>query len=738
MLSRPQISLMATLVAALLTLPWGYWPPRTLEDVRNMVFDGFQRMKPRPFDPDTPARVIGVDEESLKAYGQWPWPRTRVAELVDRLREYGAAAIVFDVIFSEPDQASARKIVEAMPDTKLRAEVSKLVAKAPDSDAMFAAAIARAPVVLGATLTDQGVKEFPAKGGVVAAGDEPAPFLFAFPAALLPLPALNEKAQGLGVTNWLPDRDLVVRRVPLLLRVGASIAPSLALEGLRVAQGEPSFTVRSSNASGESAYGAQTGVNAVKVGQFQISTGAEADVRPRYSLRDPRRDISAKAVLERTAPREEIEGRIVFVGALAVGLGDVRATPLEPIVPGVEVHAQIVEALTSGALLSRPDWAKGLEWLVAIVAFAATMLMLFLAPMMASALFTPVLVAAMFGGSFYLFEKYGMLIDPSYPSMVVIGSYVVGAVTLWWYENVARRQVRNAFGKFVAPAVVDRLAENPELLVLGGETRDLTVLFCDLRNFSGISEGMTARELTQFMNEYLTPMTDAILDCDGTVDKYMGDAILAFWNAPLDIADHTRKALKAALEMRSSLVGFNAQRARAAEAAGKTHREARMGCGLNLGPCNVGNMGSVRRFDYSILGDNVNLASRLEGASKAFGTDIIVSGAVHDAAPDMAWLDLGLIVVVGRSEPTPVYALAGDGAFAKTDAYVRWRTAHDEMQAEYEAGRFGPAAERAAEFARTLPGLWASLYMALEKRYAGLARDGVMDNWSPVWNLTSK
>jgi adenylate cyclase len=738
MRSKLQISLIATLIAALLTLPWGYWSPRVLDDVRNMVFDSFQRMKPRAFDPDTPARVVGIDEDSLKAYGQWPWPRTRVAELVDRLHEYGAAAIVFDVIFSEPDQASARKIVEAMPDPKLRAEVSKIVAKAPDSDAIFAAAVGRAPVVLGTTLTEQGAKTFPAKAGVVAAGDEPAPFLYEFPGVLLPLPALNEKAQGLGVTNWLPDRDLVVRRVPLLLRVGESVAPSLALEALRVAQQEPSFIVRSSNASGESAYGAQTGVNAVKVGQFQIFTGPEADVRPRYSARDPRRDISAKAVLERTAPREEIEGRIIFIGALAVGLGDVRATPLEAIVPGVEVHAQIVESLTSGALLSRPDWAKGLEWVVAIVAFSLTMLMLFVAPMAASALFTPFLVAAMFGGSFYLFEKYGMLIDPSYPSMVVIGSYLVGTVTLWYYENIARRQVRNAFGKFVAPAVVDRLAENPELLVLGGETRDLTVLFCDLRNFSGISEGMTARELTQFMNEYLTPMTDAILDCDGTVDKYMGDAILAFWNAPLDIKNHTQKALKAALEMRKSLVGFNVAREKAAEAAGRKHVEARMGCGLNFGPCNVGNMGSVRRFDYSILGDNVNLASRLEGASKAFGTDIIVSGAVRDEAPSMAWLDLGRIVVVGRSEPTPVYALAGDDAFANSQEYVRWRTAHDEMLAEYSSGRFGPASERAAEFAQTLPGLWKSLYTALEKRYAGLARDGVKDNWSPVWNLTSK
>lgn len=738
MLSRKQIFVIATLVAGLLTLPWGVLQPRTLDDLRNMVFDHFQRYSPRAYDPEAPVRVVGIDEESLQAYGQWPWPRTRIAALADRLIELGAGAIAFDFIFSEPDRASARMLVEALPDAKLRTEVSRLVARAPDSDALFAEAVGRGPVVVGATLALRGGKGFPSRAGVVTAGDDPLPFLYDFPAAVLPLRPLVEKAAGLGATNWLPDRDLVVRRVPLLLRAGDAIAPSLALEALRVAQGEQSFVVRSSNASGETAYGAQTGVNAVKVGAFEIATGPEADVRPRYAFRDHRRVISARAVLEGQVPRSEIEGRIVFVGAEAVGLGDVRATPLEAIVPGVEVHAQIVESLTSGALLSRPDWGAGAETTVALIAFLATMPLLFLAPLSVSTVYAPLAVAALFGASYYLFEKQGMLFDPAYPSLVVIGSYIVGVVTLWRSENSARRQVRNAFGKFVAPAVVDRLAENPGLLVLGGETRDLTVLFSDLRNFSGLSEGMSARELTQFMNDYLTPMTDAILECEGTVDKYMGDAILAFWNAPLDIADHPRKALRAALAMRESLVGFNAARARAAQAAGRPYVEARMGCGLNFGPCSVGNMGSTRRFDYSILGDNVNLASRLEGASKAFGTDIIASGAVRDAAPDMAWLDLGRIVVVGRSEPTRVFALAGDAQFASSAMYVRWRTSHDQMLQDYEAARFDLAAGRAAELAQTLSGLWPGLYKVLEKRYSSLVPEGLAEGWSPIWNLTSK
>ncbi len=227
MLSRFHASLIATLIAALLTLPIGYFSPRLLEDLRNFVFDEFQRIKPLAYDPENPVRVVGIDEESLKAFGQWPWPRTRIAELVDRLHEYGAGAIVLDVIFSEPDQASVKKFIDAFTNPKVRSDVSKIVAKVPDSDSVFAKAIGRAPVVLSATLMAQGSSPFPSKAGVVVAGDDPTAFLTEFSSALLPLPELAEKAQGIGVTNWLPDRDLVVRRVPLLLKVSNSIAPAL-------------------------------------------------------------------------------------------------------------------------------------------------------------------------------------------------------------------------------------------------------------------------------------------------------------------------------------------------------------------------------------------------------------------------------------------------------------------------------------------------------------------------------
>ncbi|WP_292532570.1 CHASE2 domain-containing protein [Methylocystis sp.] len=738
MLNRRRAYLLALIAAAVLIFPWGVIQPRALDDLRNFVFDTFQRLAPRAYDPEAPTRVVGVDEKSLSAYGQWPWPRARLAELVDRLRELGAASIAFDFIFAEPDRAGASQLLDAISDARARAEVAKLVAKAPGGDQLFAEALSRAPATLGVTLTDAVVAPLPTKSGLAIAGDDPAPFLASFAGAVGPERRLADAAQGLGATNWLPDHDQIVRRVPLVTRAGDVLMPSLALEALRIAQGESAIVIRSSNASGQTAFGKQTGVNAIKVGAFEIDTGPNAEVRPRYSHGAAARDISAKDVLERRVGRDQIEGRIIFIGALATGLGDVRATPLEPVAPGVDVHAQIVESIAAGALLARPDWAPGLEFVVAALAFVLIMGLLYVAPPLVSAAAAPLIVVGLFAGAFYLFDRHGLLLDPAYPSLAMVGGYLFGAVTLWRAETSARRHVRQAFGKFVAPAVVDRLAEHPDRLVLGGETRELTVLFSDLRNFSRISEGMSARELTQFMNDYLTPMTDAILEQEGTVDKYMGDAVLAFWNAPLDIDDHPRKAVRAALMMRDALIGLNKRRAAAAATSGHDAQPAAMGLGLHLGPCSVGNMGSIRRFDYSILGDTVNLASRLEGASKAFQTDIVASGAVRDAAPDFAWIDLGRVQVVGKSEATHVFAIAGDSGVAGSDSYVRWHNAHDLMRQDYESGRFEVAAERASALAKSVPEPWLALYVALEERYLMLAREGLQVNWSSVWKLSSK
>ncbi|MBM3655251.1 MAG: CHASE2 domain-containing protein, partial [Alphaproteobacteria bacterium] len=339
MLKRRRAYLLALFAVAALIFPWGLTQPRALDDLRNFVFDTFQRLAPRAYDPQAPTRVVGIDERSLKAYGQWPWPRARLAELVDRLRELGAASIAFDFIFAEPDRTGATQILDAILDARARAEVAKLVAKAPSGDQIFAEALSRAPATLGVTLTDAVVAPLPAKSGLATAGDDPAPFLVSFAGAVGPERRLADAAQGLGATNWLADHDQIVRRVPLVTRAGEFLMPSLALEALRVAQGESAIVIRSSNASGQTAFGSKTGVNAIKVGAFEIDTGPNAEVRPRYSHRAAARDISAKDVLDGRVGRDDIEGRIIFIGALATGLGDIRSTPLDPVAPGVDVHA---------------------------------------------------------------------------------------------------------------------------------------------------------------------------------------------------------------------------------------------------------------------------------------------------------------------------------------------------------------------------------------------------------------
>ncbi len=736
---RQIVYLLSALASALLIFPVGLTQPLLLDDLRNFVFDSFQRAAPRRYDPETAVRVVGVDDESLAVFGQWPWPRTRLAELTNKLAELGAAAIAFDFIFAEPDRLSFENVVGSLPDGPERDQLARVLANTPTGDQVFAKSIAAAPVALGVTLVATGGAGLsPPKAGLAVAGDDPAPFLVSFPAIVAPIRVLAVAARGLGATNWLPDHDQIVRRVPLFVAGPSGPTPSLALEALRLAQGETTYVIRSSNASGQSAFGQQTGVNAIAVGSMEIETGANADVRPRYSHSNPARVIPAARLLHDRVDRSEIEGRIVLVGTLAAGLGDVRATPLDASTPGVEIHAQLLESLLAGHLLSRPDWAAGAEFIVALLLFVVMIILGITVPPMVTAITGLAAIGALFFGSFFLFERYGLLLDPLYPSVTLICAYTVGGITLWQFERMAKRQVHQAFGKFLSPLVVDRLVEHPERLVLGGETRELTVLFSDLRNFSTLSEGMSAHELTQFMNDYLTPMTDAILDSEGTVDKYIGDAIMAFWNAPLDTPAHPYKAVSAALAMRSALVAFNEMRAAKSREAGVAHRPAAMGVGVNVGPCSVGNMGSTRRFDYSILGDTVNLASRLEGVSKMFDVDIIASASAREGAKNCAWLDLGEVVVVGRSSPTAVFTIAGDEVFARAPEFREWKALHDEMRAHYAGRRFTEAAAIATQLEAVVAQRWRGLYIRLGGRYSALTNQRLPDDWTPVWILGEK
>ena len=717
--------------------------PAPLDSLRNLVFDSYQRAEPRQWDASLPVRIVDIDDASLASIGQWPWPRSRMAELVDRLTEAGAAVVVFDIVFAEPDRTNIDAVLSLLPASATRDQLARELSGLPSSDDRLAQAMAGKPVVLGATGTGSAAgAAFPMKQGVAKAGDDPLPFLLPFPSVIAPLKPLSDAAAGIGLFNWLPDHDQVIRRVPLISRVGTTIAPSLAVETLRVAQGASTLVIRSSNASGETAFGSHTGVNTIKIGQFQVATGPQGDLRVKFSRHEPGRFISALKIFEgkpdAPAPDADVNGAIVFVGTSAPGLLDQRATPIDASVPGVEVHAQVVEHILAGGALTRPDWAAGAEIVGTVLICLLFIGLLPIVSPLVLAVLGAGFVGALAGLSWFLFSSHDLLIDPVVPSLSCGLVYLSGVMNLYWTEQSQKRQVRQAFERFVAPAVVERLANNPQRLVLGGELRPLTLLFCDLRDFTALSEGLDAQRLTHFMNEYLTPMTDIVLDHNGTVDKYMGDAIMAFWNAPLDDAQHAARAVTTVLAMIEALVALNARWQAEAAAEGRSFPIVRAGFGLNTGDCCVGNLGSTRRFDYSAIGDDVNIASRVEGATKYLGLDFLATEPTVALAPDFAWLDADQLTLKGKQQATRVFTAAGDAAFAKTPDFAALRSAHDEMLAAWRGRDFATVARLAGSARDLAPARLHGLYSIYAARAEVFVGAPPPDDWTGGTALEDK
>lgn len=712
--------------------------PPFIPDLSRVLFDSYQRLDPREWDPALPVRIVDIDEESLSQIGQWPWPRSKIAEIVARLKNLGAAAVAIDLVFAEPDASSPEQIINLLPQTPGRSLLEQEGRGQKSNDAILGETIAQANTVLGAILTQsRDAPEYPTKFGLAAAGDDPHRFLPQFSGAVVPLASLSTPAAGIGALNWLPDNDQIVRRVPLLLMLGDKIVPSLALEALRVGQGASTIVVRSSNASGQTAFGAHTGVNTIKVGDLEIPCDAQAELRVWFTHTEPRRFVPAWKVLSGAIARGDIEGRIVVLGTSAVGLRDQRGTPVDASVAGVEVHAQAIEQAVSGNSLVRPDWSLGAELALAVALAVAIAFLLPQVTAVTAALCALAVLTATGWASWHAFAADGILLDPTVPGLTVVLTYSACVVWLYRDEQRRRREVREAFGRYVSPAVVAQLADDPRRLVLGGEIRTLTVMFCDVRGFTALAERFDAQGLTQFMNEYLSAMTDAVLANGGTVDKYIGDALMAFWNAPLDDTDHARHAARAALAMVSALASLNTRRQAAALARGEGQAEIKFGIGLSTGDCCVGNFGSIHRFDYSAMGDQVNLASRLEGATKFYQTDVLASQATRDASPDLAWLEVDAVRVKGKSEITRVHALVGDEATRQSAAFAKLALAHGEMLTAYRGGDFPSAAHFAGQAAAVADARLLGYYALFAERCRALAQSAP-ENWQGITELQEK
>jgi adenylate cyclase len=433
-----------------------------------------------------------------------------------------------------------------------------------------------------------------------------------------------------------------------------------------------------------------------------------------------------------------VEGRIAIVGTSAAGLLDIRATPLNPATPGVEVHAQAIEQVAAGTYLLRPDFSDSVEHLFVVVLCAFVILMV---PRIGAAWagaigFGGAILAV--GLAWMAFARFGWLIDPVSPALAIAFVFTVTTLVVYFRTERERRQVRSAFGRYLAPALVERLASDPSRLKLGGEMRPMTLLFSDIRGFTTISEKFDAEGLTTFMNRYLTPMTDAILAQGGTVDKYMGDAIMAFWNAPLDEPNHARSACATALAMLERLGRLNAELAAEAQQAGRAHEPIAIGIGLNTAVCCVGNMGSQQRFDYSVLGDGVNLASRIEGQTKIYGIATLIGEETRSLAPEFAALEVDLIRVKGKTAPSRVYTLLGGPDHAKTDAFRALEAMQAGFLVAYRAAQW-EAAERALAQVRAAGGEeLARLCDAYAERIAAFRKNPPPAGWDGVYVAETK
>ncbi|MBM3584379.1 MAG: adenylate/guanylate cyclase domain-containing protein [Alphaproteobacteria bacterium] len=752
------------LIAGCVAVRW--WDPVPLKVMRLKTFDVFQRIEPREPTP-LPVAVIDIDDPTLAAYGQWPWPRTLIADLIGKLTAVGTTIVGFDIVFPEADRTSPDRIVEQYQGLAQAARDALLAI--PNNDNVMAATIARIPTVLGQSTTPypsahnegrpKAVKATYAWKSTRAVGEgggEGYQFLLPNPGITRNIETLENGAAGLGVFNIDAEIDSVVRNVPLIFRGEDNVIyPTLSVEMLRVATGQKTVGIK---------WDPRIGIVSILFKGLEIPTDEKGRAWLHFApWTQERREavyISARDVLDGRVSPDRLQRRWVILGTSAVGLLDIKATPLDPFVPGVDIHAQLLESImlyiqqlqlaaqaeaegkgfdVRSPFLHRPNDAIGVE-LVTLVGVGVALM--FAVPLLGAAwglLVVLVAIGGQLGGAWAMFSLHGQLYDMVYPAITSFVLYTALTYLNYVREQAQKKQVRTAFAQYLSPALVEQLADHPDQLRLGGERRGMTIMFSDIRGFTSISETFKTdpEGLVRLINRYLTPMTDLIMAKGGTIDKYMGDAIMAFWNAPITDDDHGRHACTTALAMQAKTRELNAQLEAEATAAGRAFVPINIGVGVNSGEVFVGNMGSDQRFDYSVIGDDVNLASRLEGQSKTYGVGIVIGENTKARADDFALLELDLIQVKGKAEAVRVFTVLGDPAHAATPAFRDLAERHAAMLAAYRRQDWAGARALVAE-SRALDGALAALYDLYDERLDIYEANPPGPDWDGVFVATSK
>jgi adenylate cyclase len=582
--------------------------PAPLAILRTQVLDSYQALNRAPAEAG-PIVVIDLDDKSQRRLGQWPWPRRQLAALLDRLQAAGVKLAAFDIVFAEADRSG------------------------PEDDQILAASLERLPTILAQTASPDITLGADSRAHLIAKGEDWHGFVQSWPGAVRNIPILEKAAQGLGYISIAQERDGVVRRLPLIFAAGGSFGPALSVEALRLYYGASAIAITS---------GAD-GIDYLSIGPITVPTDAQGRLwvtvpRTRPAI------ISAADVLDGTADLSRLNGRIALIGASAEGLRDLRTLATGARVPGVEIHAAAIDAMWSGTSATRPASAPALE--AGAFAFLGLVL-IFLAPNlgpMAAGLMAGLSALLATGAGIAAYLTGGGLIDGVTPALSLLILAAGLNLARWGQERSLRQSLRRAFDRYLAPAMIERLVANPRALALGGERREITILFADIRGFTAMAEQASDDPigLTRILNRVFTAMCDAVLAEQGTIDKMVGDCLIAFWNAPVDQPDHAARAVRAARGIVAALQDLDGG-------------AIKVGIGINTGPCFVGNMGSKDRFNYTALGDAVNIAARLEAATKDLQVDVLIGPATANLCGDTDLRSLGMQHVRGRAQALEVF-----------------------------------------------------------------------------------
>ena len=616
-----------------------------------------------------------IDEKSLNKEGRWPWPRSKIAKLIDYLSDDGAKVIGFDIGFLEPDKNTNLKLIDQfeqkietlqLKDNKIKEFIKESKLKA-DNDLILANTIKRsqAKIVLGhffymskaalnyrITQKDIEIQRKRIKNSKypLRMYDQQNMAIDPFINAYIPeanIDILSQAADSSGYFNMVPDEDGFVRWMPLVFKCGRDIYAPLSIQSAWHYLDQPQLMVKV----------ADYGIQGIRMGERFIPTAEDGKMLinylgpektfPYYSISD---------IIQGNIPKGTFNDKIVMVGATAIAIYDTRSTPFSSSgeYPGLEIHATVINNIITNNFLKKPKWTTIFDALAILIIGLFTGVVVRRVGALKGILFSSALFIIYILLSYWLFIYWGIWVNIIYPLLVLVLVYTSLTVYRYLTEEKERKKIKGAFTYYVSSSVVNEMLKHPEKLKLGGDRKELSVLFSDIRGFTTIAEGLTPEELVHLLNEYLTVMTDIVFKYDGTLDKYMGDAIMAIFGAPLDLPDHPIKACHSALEMIEELKNLNQKWI----AEGKHPMD--IGIGINTGPMMVGNMGSDQRFDFTAMGDSVNLGSRLEGANKSYKTNIIISEFTFERVKnEFTCMELDAVRVKGKKRPVKIYSLVG-------------------------------------------------------------------------------